>query len=680
MKPLLRLLWMSALFLACASASAASDSEASKAASKRSETKSTGSRRLKTKSARKAHARRKAKPGPAAAGDRMGSEILLEPMPPTTGVNGLFALESGEPLPRKTIATTAGANKFSRAPGSVTVLNTLLGVAVGLNDRFSLFLNFNPSSHLHVIRPTELSLNPITAGCPLVRNTIYRSVTCTPSGNAAYVEDFPFANHSGGGVGMVTAGAKFNLLSQQRGNHFGFSVRADVGFQTVNGLSSLLDNQSQNGQLNFGLTAAATRNIGQLMEGTLNVGLRLSRNPRGGGSELLKQAQQFRGGFGMLMFPRGRIQVISEYSGIMFFGDATPNTTFGPRDPMEGVWGVRLYPWKQVAIDLGYRYALNLKDNSDKHGFVAKLGTAWTAAPPPPPPNRPPTASCSADKSVVFAGSAESINISVSASDPDNHPLTYSYTATAGTVEGTGPQARWDSDALAVGSYTVTAHVDDAHGGVATCSVDLKVDPRPNRPPVMTCSAERSSAIAGERVRINATASDPDNDPLSYSWRTNGGQIIGSGASVQLDTTGLSPGTYTVTGRVDDGRGGAADCNVSVRVEAPAPPPQASKLNECYFRVGSARVDNVCKRVLDDVALRLSSSPRDRAVIVGYADPKEAKPERLAKQRADNAQKYLAGKGVSAGRVETRPAGGQKGAGKQNRRMDVILVPEGATY
>ena len=78
--------------------------------------------------------------------------------------------------------------------------------------------------------------------------------------------------------------------------------------------------------------------------------------------------------------------------------------------------------------------------------------------------------------------------------------------------------------------------------------------------------------------------------------------------------------------------------------------------------------------------VRLSSAPRDRVVIVGSADPKEAKPDKLAKQRADNAKKYLEGKGVAGGRVDTRGAGGQKGAGKQNRRMDVILVPEGATY
>jgi outer membrane protein OmpA-like peptidoglycan-associated protein len=680
MKPLLRLLWMPALALALASASLASEPDTPKSAAKKSESTGAETPAAKSKSAKKARKQGKAKAAKPASTAETAPVSVYKPVPTLTGTNGLLTIESGETLPAKTIATTAGVNKFARAPGSVTILNTQLGVAVGITDRLSLFLDFTPHSHLHVIRPTELSLNPLTLGCPLVRGTIYRSISCSATGAASYVEDYPFANHNGGGIGEITAGIKFNLLSQHRGDPFGLSVRGDLIFQTVNGLSSLLDNESQAGQFNFGLTAAATRSFGQTLEASLNLGVRLTRNPRSGGSELLNQAKQFKAGFGMLMFPRSRFQIISEYGGTVFFGNATPNTTFGPRDPMEAIWGLRMYPWKEVAVDIGYRYMINLNGNSDRHGFIAKIGTAWTSAPPPPPPNRPPTATCSADKASVFAGSGDSINVTVAASDPDSHPLTYTYTATGGAVEGTGPEARWNSDALAVGSYSVTAHVDDAHGGVATCSVDLKVDPRPNRPPVMTCSAERATAIAGERVRINATASDPDNDPLSYSWRSNGGQIIGSGASVQLDTTGLNPGNYRVTGRVDDGRGGAADCNADVKVEAPAQPPQSSKLNECFFRSGSARVDNVCKRVLDDVALRLAASPRDKVVIVGYADPKEAKPEKLAKQRADSAKKYLGGKGVAAARVETRAAGGQKGAGKQNRRMDVILVPEGATF
>ncbi len=247
-------------------------------------------------------------------------------------------------------------------------------------------------------------------------------------------------------------------------------------------------------------------------------------------------------------------------------------------------------------------------------------------------------------------------------------------------MEGSGTEVRWNSTGTTPRTYTVTAHVDDGRGDTATCAVDIKVEPRPNRPATISCSADRSTVFVGERVRITAVASDPDDDPLTYSWRTNGGQIIGEGTAVQLDTTGVAPGHYNVTGRVDDGRGGAADCSAGIDVQAPPPPPQASKLNECSFRASSARVDNVCKRILDDVALRLKNEPRASAVIVGYADPKEPRPERLAKQRGDNAAKYIADQGVDLSRMDVRAATGEKAAGKQNQRIEIIWVPEGATY
>jgi len=302
---------------------------------------------------------------------------------------------------------------------------------------------------------------------------------------------------------------------------------------------------------------------------------------------------------------------------------------------------------------------------------------------PPPPPNHPPVAACSANPTSVFAGSGDSVAIHVSASDPDNDPLTYSYTATGGAVDGTGPDARWNSTGLSTGTYTVNAKVDDGRGGTATCATDIAVQPKPNRPPVISCTTDRSPIMPGERTGITSVASDPDGDPLTYSYTTTGGQIVGSGEKVQFDSTGLSPGSYSVKCSVSDGRGGTADASTNVDVEQPPPPPQATKVGDCgYTKAGASRFDNLCKRVGDDVALRLKNDPNAKVVIVGIADPKEPKPAKLALERAELAKKYLGEKGIDASRVSTRAgsASTEKGTEKENRRVDFIFVPEGATY
>ncbi len=310
-----------------------------------------------------------------------------------------------------------------------------------------------------------------------------------------------------------------------------------------------------------------------------------------------------------------------------------------------------------------------------KSGIVFRLGNP---PPPPPPPNRGPSATCSASPSSVITGSGATVGVSASASDPDGDPLSFSWSAGAGSVEGSGANVRWNAGSAAPGIYRVTANVSDGKGGATSCTSEIRVEVKPNAPPSLSCSMERGSVLSGERARINASASDPDSDRLNITWRASGGQVVGSGASVQLDTTGLAAGRYTVTGRAEDGRGGADDCTATVEVTIPPPPPQAAKINECLFRASSSRVDNVCKRILDDVATRLNTDASATVVLIGYHDPAES--SRLNARRTDAAAKYLAEKGVAPNRISQRPATGQRGAGAQNRRVDVIWVPAGATY
>ena len=149
-------------------------------------------------------------------------------------------------------------------------------------------------------------------------------------------------------------------------------------------------------------------------------------------------------------------------------------------------------------------------------GLVFRFGGSHPTPPPPPPVNHPPVTACSADRSMVYAESGDVVAVHAQASSPDNNPLTYSWTTTGGAVEGSGPEVRWNSSGSTPGTYTVRGRVDDGRGGTADCSVDIRVEPRPNRPPTMTCSADRSSIVVGERAQITATASDPDNDPLTY--------------------------------------------------------------------------------------------------------------------------------------------------------------------
>ena len=134
----------------------------------------------------------------------------------------------------------------------------------------------------------------------------------------------------------------------------------------------------------------------------------------------------------------------------------------------------------------------------DGTGLVLRFGIPN----PPPPPNHPPVAACSVSPASVYAGSGDSAALHVNASDADNDPLTYSYTATGGAVDGTGPEARWNSSGVGVGSYTVTVKVDDGKGGTASCAADIKVEEKPNHPPTATLSIERSPILPGERTGV----------------------------------------------------------------------------------------------------------------------------------------------------------------------------------
>ena len=84
-------------------------------------------------------------------------------------------------------------------------------------------------------------------------------------------------------------------------------------------------------------------------------------------------------------------------------------------------------------------------------------------------------------------------------------------------------------------------------------------------------SATRMTVCAGETVGLEANATHPGGKKLTFRWTTTGGKIVGSGAKVTLDTSGLSPGKYTVTAHVSDDFNPETYCSVDVNVVTQSP-------------------------------------------------------------------------------------------------------------
>jgi hypothetical protein len=103
----------------------------------------------------------------------------------------------------------------------------------------------------------------------------------------------------------------------------------------------------------------------------------------------------------------------------------------------------------------------------------------------------PPTISCSASPTTLKPG--DSSTITATGVSPQNRPLTYSYSASAGSVNGTGNTATLATTGAPAGSITVTCNVQDDKGQTAsaTTTVDVEQPPAPPAPKTSTlCSIQ----------------------------------------------------------------------------------------------------------------------------------------------------------------------------------------------
>jgi hypothetical protein len=101
----------------------------------------------------------------------------------------------------------------------------------------------------------------------------------------------------------------------------------------------------------------------------------------------------------------------------------------------------------------------------------------------------PPTLSCSANPTTVQPGGTATIT--AQGVSPQNRPLTYTFSASAGQISGSGNTATLSTTGAPAGSVTITGTVQDDKGQTATCtaSVNVEAPPPPPAPKTKTlCS------------------------------------------------------------------------------------------------------------------------------------------------------------------------------------------------
>ena len=113
-------------------------------------------------------------------------------------------------------------------------------------------------------------------------------------------------------------------------------------------------------------------------------------------------------------------------------------------------------------------------------------------------------------------------------------------------------------------------------------------------PPPVTyqCAASPASVYPGDPITITGTATNLNpKKNATYAWTGNNGvKVTGDSATGNVDTNGLNPGSYTVTGHVSQGQkaGQFADCTANFEVKQFEPPTISCSANPTTLKPGDS--------------------------------------------------------------------------------------------
>lgn len=341
--------------------------------------------------------------------------------------------------------------------------------------------------------------------------------------------------------------------------------------------------------------------------------------------------------------------------------------------------------WRYLDVDYVPGNSSQFVYDTVTTGAIAGFGFNFGGKPPVPP-----TASCSASPTQVYAGDQLTVSATASGLNPKLNAL---YTWSGDGVTGAGTTANVNTSALNPGSYTVTGTVKEGKPGkeglkpweIATCSATYTV--KEFEPPTISCSADPNEIKPGDSSTITAQAVSPQNRPLTYHYQASSGSINGSGASATYSSTGTSPGPVQITGIVTDDKGHAAQCNTSLTIQAPPPPPPPQppagledrlRLHSVFFPTALPTDKHPEGGLLESQQATLTSlatdfktyltyKPDARLTLTGHADPRGSSEfnQALSERRVARVKAFLVEQGVPEANIDTQAFGDQHQLSKE---------------
>ena len=392
------------------------------------------------------------------------------------GDTGLWFVPTGETLPKGRWSGTAALVNFDRSEGFSDITDIGGMFAFGVTDRVELFGTIG-------YRRIDADLVPVA------RN--------------GQPQDYLINTGWSTGIGDVTVGAKFNLMSQTTDTGYAAALRVMAKLPTASASNGL-----GTGKADFQFDLIGSREFNQKVELTASAGFKVRGQPEG-----YNLTQGFKWGIGAGFPSRSKFQVIAEMHGEALVDQEQTYT--GPPRPVIGMpsaWdpdatrdmfgGFQYRAANGLYFGTGLSYTASYyrhrkdfttseESDFDRLGLQVRIGFYPVATPPPPPvqptapvtpampANRPPTVKARCEPCTVEVG--RQLTASADAQDPDGDTLRYKWSSPTGSFGNNNDrQTPWTAPGQ-VGAVPLTVTVDDGKGMTATDTITVQVIAPPAR-------------------------------------------------------------------------------------------------------------------------------------------------------------------------------------------------------